>query len=76
MSKQVFEALTELVSAFPRQDIPESTFKTYIRHLADYPEPAVVNACRLAVRSCTFFPSVREIIEIVVQYSQETWPAN
>lgn len=67
MSKHVFAALTELVSAFPRQDIPDTTLKTYMTHLSDYPDPAVINACRLAIRSCTFFPSIRELIDLMDQ---------
>lgn len=67
MSKALFSAITELATAFPRQSVPADTIKTYITHLSDYPEPAVIAACRLAVRSCTFFPSVREIIDLMDQ---------
>lgn len=67
MSKSIFAALTELASAFPRQSVPEQTIRTYMTHLSDYPEPAVVNACRLAIRSCTFFPSIRELIDLMDQ---------
>jgi len=67
MSKATFRAITELASAFPRQSVPEQTIRTYMAHLSDYPEPAVVNACRLAIRSCTFFPSVKELIDLMDQ---------
>lgn len=65
MTKATFAALTDLTYAFPRQDVGDETVRVYMKHLTTYPEPAVVAACQLAVRTCTFFPSVREIIDLM-----------
>jgi hypothetical protein len=61
----VYAALRDLGHAFPRQQITPDTIKVYMKHLASYPDAAVIHACELAVRSCTFFPSIHELISLM-----------
>lgn len=65
MSKAVFAALRELGIAFPRQQVTPETIAVYLKHLSAYPDAAVIAACDQAVRSCTFFPSIHELIALM-----------
>lgn len=67
MSTRILDALQGMADAFPRQDITSATIRTYLHHLSDLPEPAVIAAINQAIDTQTFFPSISELRGIIAE---------
>lgn len=64
-SPALLDALEDLAAAWPRVEVSPRTIRVYARTLADFPDEITLAAINIAIRTCTFFPSIDELLGII-----------